>query len=168
MRRQGRTNSTIFTTILAILDYILLMGLVWGNYALFACLHVEDMPAAIAAAFFGYLSAVVGFLLLVFLFIKNRFNAFLVLGLAIISYGISFVATGALSEQQAVMITLIVLGIVFIGIGAGMFLMAATEFNKQTGDGGLNLDHVEHRGRVFGQNAGVNIQTNRGPTIANV
>ena len=167
MRRQGRTNSTIFTTILAIVDFILLLGFIWGHYAFFACLR-EDMPAAAVALFFGYLSGLAGFLLLVFLFIKNRFYGFLVLGLAIISCGIAFITSGALSEIQSAMITFIVLGIVFIGIGAGCFLMAATEFNKQTGDGGLNLDHVEHRGRVFGQNAGVNIQTNRGPTIANV
>ena len=173
MRRQDRTNSFAFIkiAILAIVDYILLMGFVWGNYAFFACffnMNANDMAIGYVTFLLGSLSGCCGIALLVFLYIKNRFIGFLVTGLALISYGIAFIVAGALSEDQTWMIIAIVIGLVFIGAAAGCFLMALTEFNKQTTDGGLNLDNVEHRGRVFGQNAGVNIQTNRGPTIANV
>ena len=173
MRRQDRTNSFAFIkiAILAIVDYILLMGFLWGNYVFFDRffnLNVNDFAIGYVTLVLGYLSGSVGIALLVFLFIKNRFIGFLVSGLALISYGISFIVAGALSTHQTWMIIAIVIGLVFIGAAAGCFLMALTEINKQTGDGGLNLDNVEHRGRVFGQNAGVNIQTNRGPTIANV
>ena len=170
MRRHQRNNSSIVIPILAIVAYILLLGFIWGTYILVYCLFIdyENFLAAYFGVVLGYLSGSVGIFLTIFVFIKNRFFGCLVLGFGLFFNGIALIVLGAISENRNRMIIAIILGIVFIASAAGSFVMAFTERINLTSEGGLDLGHVEHRGVVFDTQAGVNIQTNRGPTIANI
>ena len=166
---------------LAIAAYILCLGGIWGCYggiALYS-IGIDELNYVYLGLFypvviFGCLALIAGKYVVFLLWTKNRILAYVVIGMALVSYGIAIIGGGIhlgllIPPAMAIILSIfIICGLFFIGPGLAFIVAAYLEHKKKI-DTGLDFTEMHHQGVTHTQ-PGANDQMNRNyyPTQAYV
>ena len=150
---------------LAIAIYILSLGPLWGNYGgiMILITMIDDQyittPVILACVimFLGILCIYPAYYLTILLWLKNRILAYVVAGMALVSYGLALIGGGihlglSAPDFMAIYMTpLIIVGVIFIGPGLGFIAAAYLEHKKAIDTGGIDLTEMDHQGVIHAQ-----------------
>ena len=149
---------------LAIAIYILSLGPIWGFYGgtmiLITMIGDQYLTAMILSCvimILGMLCSYPVYYLTVLLWLKNRILAYVVAGMALVSYGLAFIGGGihlglSAPDFMAIYMTpLIIVGIIFIPPGLTFIAAAYLEHKKTINTGGIDLTEMDHQGVTHAQ-----------------
>ena len=167
-----RANEPVWTgnmVALAIAAYILCLGGIWGFYGGIA-LYVKGehnstyLGLSYPVATIGYFTPVAGIYMVLLLWRKNRVLAFVVIGMALVSYGLAFIGGGFYLGhlipllKDFLLAFFICVGLFLIVLGLATIVAAFLEYEK-IDTGVIDFAERDHQGVIHAQ-PGANNQMN--------
>ena len=150
---------------LAIAIYILSLGPLWGNYGgiMILITMIDDQyittPVILACVimFLGILCIYPAYYLTILLWLKNRILAYVVAGMALVSYGLALIGGGihlgsSFPDSMAILMTpFIIVAVIVIVPGLTFIVAAYLEHKKAIDTGGIDLTEMDHQGVIHAQ-----------------